>query len=316
MILGLPAAKRGRGDVRALKDEVSRKLQREARKDKTAKAAGEELERLGTRKAQLEQDRDSLKAQVREVQQKVRVLDEGLKQYEESREDAGLREAFCNRSRLRPSNGPRRKKNGERSSKSYGATFSHPSCRARPHDSRRSAIAVKGQCISFVLGKPSLQGSKRVSILEAVPIAASRSPMTSGRGHAPRSSSFTKDLDDLRPLANSDRVQELAGIMRQLRAVAPAGKVDAVRLVERSLDEITLREYRLKQDLERVNERLALIDTEALLRYDREAKQLEALRGEMSGKLRDAEKDLDDVTAGSSASSESSCRMTAPCFSG
>jgi len=296
MILGLPAAKRGRDDVRALKDEVSRRLQREARKDRTAKAAGEELERLLARKGQVEQDRDALKAQLREVQQRLRVLDEGLKQYEESREDAGLKESLEQqlsdlakrraramedrrvlvkelwRDILAPRlNGETRRLEEERGRREDAL---HRLRAAEVEQGRLEGSIREGRCSHCGQTLPDeIRARTRAEIQE-----------------------LHKEIEDLKPLADSDRVQELAGTLRQLRAVAPAGKVDAVRLTERNLDEINLSEYRLRQDLDRVKDRLSRIDTEDLLRYDREAKQLEALRGEIGGKLRDAEKDADAIT--------------------
>lgn len=227
----------------------------------------------------------------------MRVLDEGLKQYEESREDAGLKEGLLQQ--METSAKQRATAQEERRAlvKELWRDILAPKLRgetARLEEERDRRERAVHQLRTGEAELANLEAS-----IEAGSCSHCGQPLPDDIRARTRAEiqQLHKDLDDLRPLANSDRVQELAGIMRQLRAVAPAGKVDAVRLVERSLDEIALREYRLKQDLDRVNERLALIDTEALLRYDREAKQLEALRGEMSGKLRDAEKDLDDVTA-------------------
>lgn len=295
MILGLPAARKGRDDASALKDETSRKLQREARKNRQAKEAGDKLEALGVRKAQLEGDRDAVKSATRDAQQKLRSLEQNLKRYEESREDAGLREGL--RQQLDDLEQRRKSRLDERRQlvKELWRDILAPRLkqetarldeeRARREDALHRLRTAEREIHQLTASIEEGHCSHCGQMLPEENRARVRAEIAD----------LSRTVDELTPQADHERLQELSGIIRQLRAVAPAGKEDAVRLVEKDLDEIHITRYRVEQDLKRVEERLRSIDTEELLQHGREADRLERLIGEQNAKLREIERDLEQV---------------------
>jgi DNA sulfur modification protein DndD len=295
MILGLPAARKGREDVQALREEASRRLQREARKHKQAKEASEELDRLSARKEQLESDQEALSKQHREVQAKLRGLDEGLKRYEESREDAGRLEAYT--LELSGLHDRRKELMDERKVlvKDLWRDVLHPKLRQeterldeerlRRDQAVHQVLTLRKQINDLSESLKDGNCSRCGQDLPEEMRARTRSQVTE----------LNERVSELEPWADTDRLQELAGVLRQLRSVAPAGKAAAVGVVEKELDATHLRHYRVKQDLERVKERLLAIDTEEILDWDRQKKQYEGLRSELASKLKEAERELGEV---------------------
>lgn len=293
MILGLPAVTQGRDDLRDVKADLTRRLRKEAAKDKRAQAAGEELDRLTVRKDQLERDRDDTQAQIRDAQAQLRKLDESLKRYEESREDAGRKEELekrltdlearranlfderrgLNRLLWRDVLAPRLKKETLRLEEEWRT---RNAASQKLHDARTeltelSTTVDEGICPTC--GQKIKQETKAKSRAEIVDL---------------------KELvKRLEKETDRGRLEELQGVLSKLREVAPAGKAEAVRQLEMQIDATNVDLHGSTQDLKKVQRRLAAIDTDELREYDLEAKKLSALLGELQSSLRSLDQNLE-----------------------
>jgi DNA sulfur modification protein DndD len=90
LILGVPAATRGRDDIHFLREEADRRYRREARKDAAASEAAEMLEGCVIEQEGRLRDRAQLSSQMERAETELRSLETELKRYDELREDAGL----------------------------------------------------------------------------------------------------------------------------------------------------------------------------------------------------------------------------------
>src|SRR4051794_14644666 len=88
LILGLPTARQGRDDIRQIKETTVRRLAKAAKEDGRAKEAREEFERLEAERDQLRASRDGVQHELNVARAGLREVEEKLKLYEESREDA------------------------------------------------------------------------------------------------------------------------------------------------------------------------------------------------------------------------------------
>jgi DNA sulfur modification protein DndD len=74
-------------------------------------------------------------------------------------------------------------------------------------------------------------------------------------------------LSRIEPEALEQRREELSGVIRSLRKLAPAGVVSAIRRLEQQLEKAVVDDHRLKQDSRLIEERLKGQDPEAILRF-------------------------------------------------
>lgn len=285
MILGLPAARHGRDDVRTLREEVARRLRRAATDDQKAREAGKRLEDLASQKLRLESDQDDLEDQLKDARAEIRRLDESLKNFEEARADAGRREGLI----AAGDSLTRRKEqamDGRRSLvKEVWRDVLAPrleleSTRLDQERARReTAIAQTTEAQRALL---SLSSSLKAGICEQ----CNQELPDEGRAKARAEIVHLEQrIEDLAPLADAERVRELSGVIRQLRKVAPAGKVDAIRMVEAELGRIQMDAYKNRQDLERVEQRLGSINTDEMLAYDADRRRFDKLAAQITSKL-------------------------------
>lgn len=285
MILGLPAARYGRDDVKALRAETDRRVRREGGRDQRARTASERLNDLDATERQLKVDRDEAERELRRNQQETFRFEEALKRYEETREDAGRLEALTalqleiaeetadkhNELRVlvtdlwRDVLTPRiaaetTRLDDERRKRSRAASLLDEA--RRDVDRLRRSLDTKecSQCGQNLPGDA---------------VARARAELATAEMH----------VAELEPEAHYARIEELTRVIDQLRSVAPAGKTDAVRLASADLDKLRLKEYRNSRELDDISERISGSDSARVLEYDLGKRQHEKLVAELSAEL-------------------------------
>jgi DNA sulfur modification protein DndD len=314
MILGLPAARYGRDDIRQLRSDTNRRLRREASKDKEAQTASARLEDLADRDRELDRDREETEIELRKNRQEVHRLEQELKRYEESREDAGrMEELKLGKTSIESEQNEKRQSLRNLVADLWRDVLTP---RLAGETTRLEAELSKRQNAAAQLAearrdvdrlKASLEHSECSQCGQALPheaIAKARTDL------AERSDA----VDVLRPQADNERIREIARVIGQLRRVAPAGKTDAIRVVSKDLDKLKFKEFKTGGAIDEIAQRLSSSDSAQVQQYDREKRQYEKVVGELAAKLEALEIQQHDVAVETKQQQDIVLQNTSPVF--
>ena len=268
MILGVPAARRGRDDIKALRSSAERKYNREAKKDAEAAEAAEALEsELASQEAR-SRDVDALGKQLESAQTELRHLESELKRYDELRQDVGLLEGL----RQAQAEAETREKQLMADRRTHVAQLWRDALKPRlDHeldrlDRERSEIEVALNDLNYT--------EHRVADLKAA--VAERTCKTCGQVTPEEAiARIQADLLDvsraaeaLKGMADLKRLQEIAGTIKHLRDIVPAGVEEAIAQIERDLGALRLESYKNAQKEALLVERLKDVDPDKILEYE------------------------------------------------
>lgn len=268
MILGVPAARRGRDDIRALRASAERRYNKEAKKDAEAGEAAEALEAELAAQDARSQDIEALESQLETSQAEVRRLDSELKRFENLREDAGLLEGV----RQAQLDADEREKKLLADRRTYVAQLWRDALRPRlEHELER--LERERTDIEVALADLNYQ-EHRVSDLKAA--VEKRVCKTCGQKMPEEATArtqadlleATRSADALRNKADVTRLQEIAGTIKHLRDIVPAGVEEAIAQIERDLGGINLDRHKLRQKETLLVERLKDVDPDMILEYE------------------------------------------------
>jgi DNA sulfur modification protein DndD len=274
LILGVPAATRGRDDVRTLREEADRRYRREAKKDAAAAEAADMLEfHVGEQEARLA-DQARLSQQIEQAEVELRGLETELKRYDELREDAGLLDGL--RQTQRQLDDRRQQLLADRREHVSSLWRDALAPRLRHELERlerdRSAIEVALTELSHA--------EHRIGELQTA--IDEKSCKTCGQAMPEEAmarirvdlAETARRADTLRATADVGRMQELSGTIKHLRDIAPAGVDQAVAQIERELGALKLQHYKNDQKANLLVERLKDVQHEVILEYERKRNAL------------------------------------------
>jgi DNA sulfur modification protein DndD len=285
MILGLPAARYGRDDVRELRSEVARRLRREASRDDRAQAASQKLDELAERDRELARDSEETERELRKNRQEVHRLEQELARYEESREDAGrLEELKRRRADIADEQQTKRDEMQTlvadlwRDVLTPRLATETARLEQELYERQDAAARLDGARRDIARLERSLEDSECTQCGQVLPpaaVARTRADLAE-REH---------QINALEPQADHDRIRELSRVIGQLRKVAPAGKTDAIRLIAADLDKLKMSDFKTGRDIDEINQRLSTSDSDRVQQYDREKRQYEKVVSELAAKL-------------------------------
>lgn len=274
MILGVPAATRGRDDIRALREEADRRYRREAKKDSVAAEAAEALEsQVGDQEGRL-RDQQHLAAQIEASEAELRVLETELKQYDQLSEDAGRLEALRESERQLTDRreqllADRRGHVGKLWRDALAPRLKHELDRL---ERDRTTIEVALRDLSYAEHRlAQLQAAVDEKTCKACGQAMPEEAMARTRAEL---ADTDRRIELLRPTADVTRMQELSGTIKHLRDIAPAGVDSAIAQIERELGALKLDSYKNEQKANLLVERLKNVDSQKILEYERKRNAL------------------------------------------
>lgn len=272
MILGVPAVTRGRDDILAIKAEVERRFRKEAKKHKAAAEAAERLDVVAEERDRAEADRKDLEGQLGESQSQLRLLEEELKRFADLKADAArLEELRRSHDALMEARSDFLKRRRELVRRLWrDALFPRL---------RHELVRLEGERAKIVsaIGEYNTAARK----CEELRTALDQKECSTCRQVIPEEHraqirqelvSMESLLEELKPKANLERADELGGAIKQLRDVAPAGVVDAIRLLEETVRDNVRNTYKTEQEIDRVLDRLRGTDPEQVVEYERKRK--------------------------------------------
>jgi DNA sulfur modification protein DndD len=268
MILGVPAARRGRDDVRTLLASAERKYNREAKKDAESSEAAEALESELASQEGRARDVEALGNQLENVQSDVRHLESELKRYDELREDVGRLEAL----RQSQKESEAREKQLMADRRTHVAQLWRDALKPRlDHeldrlDRERSEIEVALNDLYYT--------EHRVADLKAA--VAEKICKTCGQAMPEEAAAriqaelvdATRAVEALKSKADPKRLQEIAGTIKHLRDIVPAGVEEAIAQIERDLGVLRLETYKNAQKESLLVERLKDVDPDKILEHE------------------------------------------------
>jgi DNA sulfur modification protein DndD len=286
MILGLPAARYGRDDVRQLRKDTDRRLRREAGKDKQAQAASARLEELAERDRELDRDREEADGELRKNRLEVHRLAQELKRYEDTREDAARLDML--KTELDGIVTERGDKRADLKTHVVDLWRDVLTPKLAAETTRLEAEMSERQSAANQLDQARQDIARLTASLEHSECSQCGQPLPHDAVAKAQSDlrEYSQAVDDLRPMANHERIRELARVIGQLRKVAPAGKTDAIRVVSKDLDRLKFREYKTTSQISEINERLSSSDTAQGQQFDRDKRRYEKLVEELEDRLR------------------------------
>jgi DNA sulfur modification protein DndD len=274
MILGVPAARQGRDDVRALREGVDRRYRSEAKKDSTAADAAEQSEVLVSTRDGLVRDRDALAVQLEAAETELRGLEGELKQYDALRDDAvrleGLRTSI--------------EECGQRRADLLAQRRSHVADLWRDalaprlhHEIERLELELSE--IDRALTDLRYAEHRLADLQEA---AAVKTCKTCGQAMPEESmakiradmAETARRVETLTANASPERYQELHGTIKHLRDIAPAGVEKTVAQIEREMGQLTLDRHRHEKNASLLVERLKDVDEGLIAEYVRKRTKL------------------------------------------
>jgi DNA sulfur modification protein DndD len=268
MILGVPAARRGRDDMRTLRASAERKYNREAKKDSEASEAAEALEfELASQEAR-SRDVEALGTQLESAQSELRQLESDLKRYDELREDVGRLEAL----REAQKEVDAREKQLMADRRTDVAQLWRDALRPRlDHeldrlDRERSEIEAALKDLHYT--------ERRLADLKAA--VGDKTCKTCGQSMPEEATArtqaelvdATRAAEALKSKADPKRLQEIAGTIKHLRDIVPAGVEEAIAQIERDLGVLRLERYKNVQKEGLLVERLKDVDPDKILKYE------------------------------------------------
>jgi DNA sulfur modification protein DndD len=301
MILGVPAARRGRDDVRALRASAERKYNREAKKDAEASEAAEALEAELAAQEARSQDVDALGTQFESAQSELRHLESELKRFEALREDVGRLEAL----RQARSEAVAREKQLMVDRRTQVAQLWRDALRPRlDHeldrlDRERGEIEVALNDLYYT--------EHRVGDLKAA--VAEKTCKTCGQAMPEEATArihaelldATRRVENLKFKADPKRLQEISGTIKHLRDIVPAGVEEAIAHIERQLGVLRLETYKNEQKEALLVERLKDVDPDRILEYESKRNALlrhvASIQIELEGKQQEISDTESHITA-------------------
>jgi DNA sulfur modification protein DndD len=268
MILGVPAARRGRDDVKALRASTERKYNREAKKDSEASDAAEALEtELASQEAHTK-DVTALEEQLEAAQSELRQLEAELKRFDALREDAGRLEVL----RQARTDAENREKQLMTDRRGHVAQLWRDALRPRLDyeldrlDRERSEIEVALNDVYYT--------EHRVGDLKSA--LSEKTCKTCGQDMPEEATARTKaqlldvtrTLESLKAKADPKRLQELSGTIKHLRDIVPAGVEETIAHIERELGVLRLDRYKNEQKEALLVERLKDADPDRILEWE------------------------------------------------
>lgn len=297
MILGLPAARRARVDVQALKEEVSKRLQRANTKDKKYRAAADQLAAHEAKRDQLERDRDEVVAQIKADEDALRGFDANLLRYQETREDVGrLKQAKEDLERLEATTSEKIERRRELAKDLWRDVLA-PRLRqetTRLEQERDRLTADIARLSNLCAQQAKLQEDLTRDLcsqcgrgLEEPERARLRSELKN----------LQTEISEVEKTADAERFQTLAGILRQLRRVAPAGITSAVKDIEADLARLDLDTYKANEHIEAAERKLRGIKIEQVIEWDRETARLNERLTGLRASVKKLNEELVDINA-------------------
>ena len=274
LILGVPAATRGRDDVHTLREEADRRYRREARKDAAASEAADMLESYVAEQEGRLRDRERLGVQHEQTEGELRALETELKRYDALRADAGLLEGLRNA----------QQELGERRSQLLADRRNHVAKLWRDalaprlrHELERLERDRSG--IEVAITDLSYAEHRLADLTAALSEATCKTcgqPMQEEAMARIRAdlAETARRTESLRVTADVNRMQELSGTIKHLRDIAPAGVEEAIAQIERELGSVKLQEYKNEQKANLLVDRLKNVDPEAIVEYERKRNAL------------------------------------------
>jgi DNA sulfur modification protein DndD len=294
LILGVPAATRGRDDLTALREEADRRYRREAKKDAAAAEAAEMLEFYVDEQEARLKDQAELRKQLGDAESELKGLESELKRYDALREDAGrldtlrqtVREIAERRERLMSD---RRAQVAHLWRDALSPRLKHELDRL---DRERSAIEVALTDLSYADHKVTdLQDALSEQTCKTCGQKMPEEAMAKIRADLAETS---RRVETLRASADVQRMQELSGTIKHLRDIAPAGVEGAIAQIERDLGALRLQEYQTNQKANLLVERLKDVDDAVILDYERRRNALLRHIAKIDNELRDVDKQVAD----------------------
>jgi len=268
MILGVPAARRGRSDVQALRASTERKYNREAKKDSEASEAAEALEtELASQEAH-SKDVTALEAQLETAQSELRQLEAELKRFDALREDAGRLEAL----RQSQSDAEAREKQLMADRRGHVSELWRDALRPRlDHelerlDRERSEIEVALNDLYYTEHRV---GDLKTALSEKTcKTCGQEMPEEATARIKAQLLEATRSAETLKAKADPKRLQELSGTIKHLRDIVPAGVEETIAHIERELGVLRLDKYKNEQKAALLVERLKDVDPDKILEWE------------------------------------------------
>jgi DNA sulfur modification protein DndD len=277
LILGVPTARYGRNDVRELKRAAGNRLKRAAKEAGQANEARERVESLDEEHQRLARAREKTTRELDLARDGLRDVETKLKLYEESREEIVRLEVAREGLRKAQAEGERAKER----------------LRGFAHDVWRDVIARKLKTEISRLQTELDRRERARDDLRAAEERVARLAQSLDDGvcsecgqdmsieRRAQTRAELNDLharrEDIRGLADIDRIRELHRVIGQLSNVAPAGVVSGLLLAEEHLGELTIDANKLRREIERSEARLKDIDVAPMHEYDEKKRQYEDL---------------------------------------
>ena len=295
MILGLPSVTNGRDDVLEVKRELDKRLGSEARRSKKAEEASFRLEELNGNLDVARADLKSLRAQEEKASCALRDIDENLKQFEESREDAGRKVEI---ERQLDSVVARRRelmKERRESASEIWRDILAPRIQAKLGDLEQELKEQSERSVeiaSLIAEARKLEQTLDSGMCEAC-------GQEIGREHKAKASaelgSIDRRIESLKLSYDEERYKSLQGITANLRKVAPAGVVQAIRQLEQQIAETRVEEDKRIRELRRIKERLGNVDDADVRRYEKQRRSYETEIGRLREQISVKEQDISDL---------------------
>ena len=274
MILGVPAATRGRDDLKALRDSAERRYNKEAKKDSAASEAAGALESEVAEQEIRIRDRGALNAQIETAQEALWGLETELKKHDDLREDAGL----LNGLRESQIETDQREEQLMADRRVHVAKLWRDALTPRlKHElerleRERSAIEVSLTDLSYA--EHRLDDLKSAVAEKTCKSCGQSMPEEAMARIKADLSKTSRRVETLKAQADVARMQELSGTIKHLRDIAPAGVEGAVTQIERDIGALRLQRYKNGQKIDLLVERLKGVDPDKLLEYENKRNSL------------------------------------------
>ena len=277
LILGVPTARSGRDDIKALKRAAQNRLTRAAKEAGLAEEAQRQAERLDREHEHLVEARDASKRELSSAHDGVREAEAKLKLYDESREEVlRLERAREDKARAESEQLQVREKLAGLVGDLWRDVISQKLrtelARLKDELARRQEARDEMQRaeLQIVRLEQSLGDGKCSECGQELPME--RRAQTRAEVNRLRSR-----IDDIRDTADAERIGELHRVVGQLETVAPAGVMTGVKAYEERLNEIKIDLNRHMREIRRSETILEGIDVAPMHEYDEKKRQYDEL---------------------------------------
>jgi DNA sulfur modification protein DndD len=296
MILGVPAATRGRDDLEFLRKEVSKKYQREAKLNSSAREAAERLENESAALQRAQDDLAEMNRQLGDRERELRAYEIELKKFSEMREDATrLKDLRDQKDELDVERQKAVRRRAELA-KDVWRDVLEPRLRHEIARLDRDLRIIRDAITEADRVESEIARLEKSLTQDTCPTCGRPVP----EEHLARSRADLEELlrrrEDLRDLADRSRHDELSGALGRLRDVAPAGVIAGIQEIERQMRSNTIAATRVLQQISQVEQRLHGSNPAEFTEYERKRKEtnrliakIEAAIGTRQGEVRQRE---------------------------